>query len=426
MALGVLIGTWLTAAGPALAQAGPTTTVSSGSVISTTLTVGSKPLDGVDLVVRKDGKEIGRASSNASGVVEVTVPGGTQYEVTLDPSTIPKGVMFVAGARTVLKPFVQASGRAPLVFQLTGKGVTAKEAVSRFDRLANLFASGLRFGLVIALASVGLSIIFGTTGLTNFAHGELVTFGAVATWYFNDPGSVGLPLVVAALCGVVAAGCFGATLELGLFRPLRKRGMPDVAAMVVSIGLAFVLRYVLAIVFGANPKQYAQFAAQSPTIHLGPIDLRPKDLVVMGVSLAMLVVVGLFLQRSRLGTAIRAVSDNRDLAESSGIDVQRVILTVWVLSGALAGLGGTLIGLTDTVSWNMGQRILLVMFAAVVLGGLGTAFGAMAGGLLVGLVSDLSTYWLDSDLRIVVALAALIIVLLVRPTGIFGTTARRA
>jgi len=144
------------------------------------------------------------------------------------------------------------------------------------------------------------------------------------------------------------------------------------------------------------------------------------------VAALVLVGVGLFLRRARLGTAIRAVSDNRDLAESSGIDVQRVILAVWVMSAGLAGLGGILLGLTETVSWNMGQRVLLVMFAAVVLGGLGTTFGAMAGGIVVGVVSDVSTFWLDSDLKIVVALFALILVLLVRPNGIFGFNERAA
>jgi len=169
-----------------------------------------------------------------------------------------------------------------------------------------------------------------------------------------------------------------------------------------------------------------QFAAQAPSIDLGPISLRPKDLIVIAVATVVLIAVGVFLQRSRLGTAIRAVSDDRDLSESSGIDVQRVILAVWVLSGALAGLGGVFLAVTETATWNMGQRALLIMFAAVVLGGLGTAFGAMAGGLLVGIVSDLSTYWLDADLKIVVALGALIVVLLFRPTGIFGVRARAA
>jgi len=237
---------------------------------------------------------------------------------------------------------------------------------------------------------------------------------------------LGITLIPAAVLGVVATGLFGGALELGMFRPLRKRGMPDLSVMVASIGLAFILRYGLAIIFEANPRQYVQYAAQSPSVDLGPISVRPKDLIVIAVAAIVLVAVGMFLQRSRLGTAIRAVSDDRDLSESSGIDVQRVILAVWVLSGALAGLGGVLLAVTETATWNMGQRALLIMFAAVVLGGLGTAYGAMAGGLLVGIVSDLSTYWLDADLKIVVALGALVVVLLFRPTGIFGVRARAA
>ena len=138
------------------------------------------------------------------------------------------------------------------------------------------------------------------------------------------------------------------------------------------------------------------------------------------------IAVGIFLQRARLGTAIRAVSDNRDLSIASGIDDQRVILLVWITAGAMAGLSGIMLASTDTASWNMGQRVLLVTFAAVVLGGLGTTFGAMVGGLVVGIVSDVSTFWLDADLKIVVALATLVVVLLVRPQGIFGVKARTA
>src|SRR5690606_33732488 len=123
------------------------------------------------------------------------------------------------------------------------------------------------FGLVIGLSAVGLSLIFGTTGLTNFAHGELVTFGAIATWYLNArSGGLGLPLVAAAVGGVAISALFGASLELGIFRPLRRRGMPVVSQMVVSIGLAIALRYVFSIVFGASSRQYAQYAAQSPTV----------------------------------------------------------------------------------------------------------------------------------------------------------------
>ncbi len=396
----------------------------SGTSIVTTLTVGGKPVEGVKVVARLDGKVAGSDESDERGevIVEVDEPG--QYEVSIDRSTLPEGVDFAAGARTTLKPIVREGAAAPVVFQLQKAGSAGSGGESRFTRVLGLLASGLRFGLVIAVASVGLSLLYGTTGLTNFAHGEILTFGAMITWAFNS--GLGITLIPAAVLGVAATGVFGGALELGMFRPLRKRGMPDLSVMVASIGLAFILRYGFAIIFEANPRQYVQFAAQAPSIDLGPISLRPKDLIVIAVATVVLVAVGVFLQRSRLGTAIRAVSDDRDLSESSGIDVQRVILAVWVLSGALAGLGGVLLAVTETATWNMGQRALLIMFAAVVLGGLGTAFGAMAGGLLVGIVSDLSTYWLDADLKIVVALGALIVVLLFRPTGIFGVRARAA
>ncbi len=409
-------------------QATTTTTVveTGGPTLSTVIKVGDRLIEGAEVVVSRDGEEVASGTSDEDGRVTIRLEEAGRYDVALDLDTLPDGVGLAEDARAELQPIVQSGGVTPIIFRLAEEGGSRRTTPGAGERLASLFASGLRFGLVIAVASVGLSLLFGTTGLTNFAHGEMVAFGAIATWYFNDPGTVGLTLVLAALAGVVASGFFGASLELGVFRPLRRRGMSDLAIMVVSIGLAFALRYLFAMVFEANPRQYAQFAAQSPSLDLGIVSLRPKDLVVICVSLVVLVLVGLFLQRARLGTAIRAVSDNRDLAESSGIDVERVILSVWILSGALAGLGGLLLGLTETVSWNMGQRVLLVMFAAVVLGGLGTTFGAMAGGLLVGIVSDLSTYWLDSDLKIVVALAALVVVLLFRPKGIFGVRERTA
>ena len=120
------------------------------------------------------------------------------------------------------------------------------------------------------------------------------------------------------------------------------------------------------------------------------------------------------------------MSDNRDLSVASGIDDNRVVLIVWLMAGAMAGLSGVMLGSTEFIGWNMGQRVLLVMFAAVLLGGLGTSFGAMFGGIFVGVVSDLSTLWLDADLKIVVALATLVAVLLVRPQGVFGVKARTA
>jgi len=157
---------------------------------------------------------------------------------------------------------------------------------------------------------------------------------------------------------------------------------------------------------------------------LGPVSIAPRDLVITVLSLLVLAGVALMLQRTRTGKAIRAVSDNRDLAESSGIDVSRVILNVWLLAGGLAALGGVFFGLAQLVSWDMGFRLLLLMFAAVILGGLGTAYGVIAGSLVVGIVAQVSTIWFPVELQNAWALLVLILVLLVRPQGIFGQRER--
>lgn len=175
--------------------------------------------------------------------------------------------------------------------------------------------------------------------------------------------------------------------------------------------------------FGGAPRPYLDFAVQRVQ-PFGPIALPPKDYVIIALSLTVLVAVGLLLARTQLGTAMRAVADDRDLAEASGIDVRRVILATWTGGAALAALGGVLQGLTERVAWDMGFTLLLLMFAAVVLGGLGTGFGAMVGGLVIGVVTQMSTLWVSVEFKSVVALAVLVGVLLVRPQGILGRAER--
>jgi branched-chain amino acid transport system permease protein len=311
------------------------------------------------------------------------------------------------------------------LFPLTEKGAKTASGPSTFDQLLNLFVSGIRFGLIVALCSVGLSLIYGTTGLVNFAHGELVTFGALIAYLVNTM-STGpqLPFVLAAIIGVAATGLLGAACELGIFRPMVHRRSGAVSRMLVSIGLALFLRYIYEVVFNASPRSFREFAAPSP-VKLGPIELPVRDYVIMAICFVVLVAVGTLLTRSRLGTAVRAVADERELSSASGIDVERVVLLVWISGAALAGLGGIMLGLgSEGVQWNMGFRILLTVFAAVILGGLGSPFGAMAGGLVVGVASQVGTYWLPSDLQFAIALAILILVLLTRPQGIFGVRER--
>jgi branched-chain amino acid transport system permease protein len=192
---------------------------------------------------------------------------------------------------------------------------------------------------------------------------------------------------------------------------------------VVSIGLSLVLRYAYLYAFGGGPRPYAQYSTQGP-LDLGPVSLPPRDLVIMAVSIIILTLVGLGLQRTKLGKATRAVADNPSLAASSGIDVQRVINVVWTVGTALAALGGVFLALSQQVNYLAGFNILLLLFAGVTLGGLGTAFGALVGSLVIGIFTQLSTLFIPAELQNVGALLILIIVLIVRPQGILGRAER--
>ena len=251
-----------------------------------------------------------------------------------------------------------------------------------------------------------------------------MTFGGIVAWYLNSDGQgLGLTLAIAGIGAVLAGAVFGGALELGLWRRLRKRRTGNVALLVVSIGLALFLRSIYQVIFGASPRAYSQFATQQ-SVSIGPLDILPKHLANIGISAAILVVVALFLLRTRLGTAVRAVTDNADLSESSGIDVQRVILAAWVACGALAAAAGALLGLSQSVDYDMGFKLLLLIFAAMILGGLGSPWGAMVGGIALGLGLEVSTFWIPTDFRNALALGVLIVVLLVRPQGILGVKER--
>jgi neutral amino acid transport system permease protein len=210
-----------------------------------------------------------------------------------------------------------------------------------------------------------------------------------------------------------------------VWKRLRNRGASLISALVVSIGLSIFFRYVFLFQFGGRARFYRDFQIQS-TIDFGWFTLVPKDLFIIFFSIFVLVGVGLVLKKTRAGKAMRAVADNRDLAESSGIDVESVIKWVWITGSALAGLGGVLFGTTENVNWEMGFRLLLLMFAGVTLGGLGTAYGALVGSLLVGIFIQLITWpgWFPNDMKNVGALAALVLILLVRPQGLLGRAER--
>ncbi len=407
--LAVVLG--VLAAGPAVAQTAPVT----GERIQGTLRNGPQPLEGVDVVVEQDGAEVARGTSAATGRFVVPVPGPGQYTARIDEATLPEGVDVRVGSRDVT---VSEGNPAPAAFQF---GAPRAAPPSRFDRAPQLLVGGLQFGLVLAMAAVGLSLIFGTTGLTNFAHGELITGGALLAYALNV--GVGLNLIIATLIAVVLGGLFGGALDRGLWRPLRRRGTGLIAMLVVSIGLSLVLRYVYLYIYGGASETYLQYATQDP-LELGPITILPRDLVIIAVSLIVLVGVALVLTRTRIGKATRAVSDNPALAASSGIDVESVINVVWVAGTGLAVLGGVFLALSQQVGFQLGQNVLLLLFAGVTLGGLGTAYGALLGSLVIGVFTQLSTLFIAAELQTVGALVILILILIVRPQGILGRRER--
>lgn len=381
------------------------------------------PVEGVRFEVRQGDQQVGEDETDADGTWRVPVPGAGIYQVTIDADTLPDDVTLRNPERDTLDNVEVRNGQTKNVLFPLGEGRSQRDSLSKtFDRLANLTANGIKVGAIVALAAIGLSLIFGITGLVNFAHAELVTIGAIATWYLNA-GGPGLPLWLAAIGGIGVGAATGFCLERGLFHPLRQRRMSNIAAMVVSIGLSLFLRHVILFFFGGSPRRYTEYNVQR-AMDIGPVTMQPKDVVITAIALVVLLTVAYLLRATKLGTAMRAVADNRDLAESSGINVQRIILVTWIAGAALAALGGTLFGTSQTVAWDMGFVLLLPMFAAVVLGGLGSAYGAMVGGLVIGLVSELSTYWLETEFKYVSGLAVLILVLLVRPQGILGVKER--
>ena len=379
-----------------------------------------EPIAGVEvLVVDDDGVEVGLGVTDEEGEWFVPLPGPGSYTATLVEESLPPDVGLRDPDRASLDVDVRSEQQRSVGFALgeeRGPGATA------LSRLPQSLLNGVKFGLLIAMTAIGLSLIFGTTGLINFAHGELVTLGAIVAYFLNVAGPQ-LPIIAALAIATAVGGLVGAGLERGLWRPLRDRRTGLIQMLVISIGLTLVLRHIMLIVFGGASRTYSGYAVQAPIEMLG-LRVTPRDLTVMLFSVAVLLGVAFLLQRTRLGKAMRAVADNRDLAESSGIDVRRIILVVWILGGALAALGGVLLGIVENVNYMMGFRLLLLMFAGVILGGLGTAFGAAVGSLVVGIVTEVSTIWLTSELKDVWALLVLILVLLFRPQGILGIKER--
>jgi branched-chain amino acid transport system permease protein len=376
-----------------------------------------EPVEGVVIIVTDAAdQEVDEVETDEEGKATITLPGEGQYTATVDLESLDDdvGLPKAGGDVIAIDP-----NRAR--FLNINLGERARAASTSWDKVPQLLFNGFSFGLVIAITSVGLSLIYGTTGLVNFSHSEHVTWGAMVAWWINVDHHVNI--IVAALLAIAIGAATGAIVDRLLWSRLRSRGMSLVAMMIVSIGLSLAARSVFQLLFGGVFRPYRQFYRQDG-IDIGPITTTPKILWMIALILVVIIGIATLLQYTRIGKAMRAVADNGDLAASSGIDVDRVIVFVWALGGGLAALGGILFGLQQQVQFEMGFKLLLLMFAGITLGGLGTAYGALVGSFVVGMFIEVSTLVVPTELKNVGALLVLIVVLLVRPQGILGRAER--
>ncbi|WP_425844018.1 branched-chain amino acid ABC transporter permease [Agrococcus sp. TSP3-2-1] len=416
---------------------------------------GQTPVEGVEITVTGNGVDE-TVATGADGRWLIGVPSTGTYTVSIDTSTLPEGLTlrdpsfesreFQVGGSTavgVLFPFGPSTGASPGTDPGTGSsgspgsgeapapgdgetpGGTSDTGSSSNDFGSQLLArviSGLSFGLLLALAAIGITLIFGTTGVNNFAHGELLTFGGIV--FYVTTTLVNWPAWIAVIVTLAASAALGWAHDWAIFKPLRRRRVGLVQVLIVTIGLSIALRYFYQFLIGGGT--YGLSVERGDVLQIGPVLMRTSGVVSSVIAIVVLVAVGLFLTRTRIGKATRAVSDNAGLASASGIDVDKVIRIVWVLAGLLTGGAGILYTyfIGANIKWDVGFTILLLLFAAVTLGGLGSAFGALVGAIIIGLVTEISTLFIAPDLRYAIALLVLILVLLLRPQGILGRRER--
>lgn len=277
-----------------------------------------------------------------------------------------------------------------------------------------LLINGIAIGSILALASIGLTLTYGILKLSNFAHGDFMTLGAYLTWSINSTGlNIWFSMLVGAIGTIVAM----LIAEYLLWKPMRDRRASDTTLIIISIGLALFLRNGILFFYGGSNQQYLLPVVRA--LEFGDLRVAYYRLVVVGLAIAAIVILHLILKNTKIGKAMRAVADNIDLARVSGIDVERIVLWTWVLTGTLTALAGGMYGLIAVVRPNMGWFLILPMFAAVILGGIGNVYGAIAGAFIIGIAQEVSVPLLGSEYKLGVALAIMIAILLVRPQGLF-------
>lgn len=284
------------------------------------------------------------------------------------------------------------------------------------DLLLQFAVNGLVYGSVIAVGAMALTLVFGVLEFINFAHGEYMALGAYVAFVFNV--QLQLPIWVAFLLTLPIMAVFSVGVDRIVFKPMR--GANHVAILIASIGLSFVLRNVIRIIWGVSRMGFK--TSFSTGYNLGPINVTPQMIAIFLTAVALMAIVHYLFTRTMIGRVMRAISDNQNLAAASGIHTERIVIYTWALGGALAGGAGVLIGIQNVIGPMMGFNVLLAIFGAVVLGGIGNIYGALVGGLLIGMLQKISVAFLPSAYQITIVFVVLAVFFVYKPEGLFKST----
>jgi branched-chain amino acid transport system permease protein len=300
--------------------------------------------------------------------------------------------------------------------------------------MAELIIYGVVLGSIISLGAIGLSLVYGIIRFANFAHGDFLTTGAyialfmvtgVLSW-IGIPDttfgflSFGWRMVIAFPVSMAVVAGMAIVIDRILYRKLRQKKSGAVMLAMSSLGAAFIIRMIILITWGADSLFYRPGILRPAfELPLG-IKIRPDQILILLIVFFLVGLLHLFLQSTKMGKAMRATADNMELALISGINTERIIIWTWGIGGALAAAGGILYGIDVQLHPYMGWNFLIPLFAATILGTIGNIYGALIGGLTIGIAQQVSTAFLLPTYKLAVAFIIMILILLIRPKGIFG------
>ncbi|KQL48678.1 branched-chain amino acid ABC transporter permease [Brevibacillus choshinensis] len=281
--------------------------------------------------------------------------------------------------------------------------------------------NGLTVGSTYSLIALGYTLIFGVLGIINMAHGQIFIFGSLVGLVLMT--SMQMPLGVALVASIIISALLGLVLEYAALRPLRKKNVPHLASLISTIGFAILMEEAMHKLFGADSRAFPQSFGDKP-FDLGVIQIRSVDLVILGISLVLMFVLHFWIQKTKMGKAIRATSENTDTANILGINTNMVIIITVMLASALGGIAGILIGMAySALIPTMGMTLGFKGLAVLILGGVGSIPGAMVCGVLLGIIEVFTVAYGDSSYRDAVAFGLIIVILLLKPEGLFGRKA---